>query len=114
MRVSLLIVVACGLLGACSSLLLGGSASGGPALGADSRTAAQVTEDNAITATIRSRYSADTALGAANLGVSTYQRTVTLSGTVKAFDVRDRAVQIARNTDKVRSVDNQIRVDTRR
>lgn len=114
MKSSLAVIAACIVLSACSSMLLGGGAAGGPGLGGDARTAAQISEDNAITATIRSRYSADTGISRSGIGVSTYLRAVTLTGTVNAFDIRDRAVQIARNTDKVRSVDNQIRVDTSR
>jgi osmotically-inducible protein OsmY len=102
----------CLMMSACSSMLMGGSASGTTGLGADKRTAQQVTDDNAITATIRSRYAQDSALGAANLAVETYVATVTLKGTVTSFAIRDRAVSIARNTDKVRGVNNQILVNT--
>ncbi len=102
----------CLIMSACSSMLMGGSASGSASLGADKRTAQQVNDDNSITATIRSRYAQDSAVGAANLSVETYAAAVTLKGAVTSFAVRDRAVSIARNTDKVRSVNNQISVNT--
>ena len=102
----------CLMMSACSSMLMGGAASGTASLGADKRTAQQVSDDNAITATIRSRYAQDSALGAANVAVETYAATVTLKGTVPSFAIRDRAVSIARNTDKVRGVNNQIAVNT--
>ncbi len=93
-------------------MLVGGSASGTTSLGADKRTAQQVADDNAITGTVKSRYAVDSAIGAANLTVETYAATVTLKGTVASFAIRDRAVSIARNTDKVRSVNNQILVNS--
>jgi len=93
-------------------MLLGGASSGSPGLGGDRRTALQMSEDNAITAAIRSRYNMDTAVSAANIGVLTYMKDVTLSGTVGSFALRDRAVSIARNTDRVRAVNSQIQVNT--
>ena len=99
----------------CSSMLVGGnSAGGGSTLGNDGRSAAQISADDKLSATIRSRFNSDTALRAANLSVSTSNYTVTLGGTVAAFADRDRAVSIARNTDQVRAVKNQISVNTKR
>jgi osmotically-inducible protein OsmY len=112
MKKAILIACLCLVMSACSSMLMGGSASGTTGLGTDKRTAQQVSDDNAITATVKSRYAQDSALGAANVIVETYAATVTLKGTVASFAIRDRAVSIARNTDKVRSVNNQISVNT--
>jgi osmotically-inducible protein OsmY len=112
MKNAILILSLCLAMSACSSMLMGGSASGTTDLGEDRRTSRQVSDDNAITATIRSRYAMDTAIGAAKVSIETYAGTVTLKGTVPSFAIRDRAVSIARNTDKVRSVNNQILVNT--
>jgi osmotically-inducible protein OsmY len=101
---------------ACSSMLVGGgsgSAGGSATLGVDNRSATQVAADDAVSATIRSRFANDTALRAAGLQVTTSEYNVTLSGSVSAFSDRDRAVSIARNTDNVRTVNNQIAVDSR-
>lgn len=114
MTKSLPVLCLCLLLGACSSMLMGGSATSTTGSGTDNRTSQQLTEDNAITATIRSRYALDSAIKTANISVETYTGIVTLKGAVNGFDVRDRAVSIARNTDKVRSVNNQIIVNTSR
>jgi hyperosmotically inducible protein len=95
-------------------MLMGGSATSTTGLGTDKRTSQQLTEDNTITATIRSRYALDSSIKSANISVDTYTGIVTLKGAVNGFDVRDRAVSIARNTDKVRSVNNQIIVNTSR
>ncbi|HSD70106.1 MAG TPA: BON domain-containing protein [Woeseiaceae bacterium] len=112
MKTAILIACLCLVTSACSSMLMGGSASGTTGLGKDNRTAQQLADDNAITATIRSRYAQDSAISAAKLSIETYMGAVTLKGTVPSFAVRDRAVSIARNTDKVRSVNNQIAVNT--
>lgn len=102
-------------LAGCSSMLVGGgSSAGGSALGADNRSAAQIYADDSISAIIRSRFAEDTALASAGLDVTTMEYNVTLSGTVAAFSDRDRAVRIARNTDNVRVVNNQITVNTQK
>lgn len=108
------IAIVLGLLTACSSMLVGGAGSSGGQLGEDHRTDAQTSADNAITATIRSRFAADTDISRAALGVTTYEGDVTLSGTVASFDMRDRAIGIATRTDGVRNVRNDISVDTNR
>lgn len=100
-------------LSACSSMLLGDGSSSNSQLGVDNRSSDQISADNAISATIRSRYGADTTLAEAGLAVRTETYVVTVSGQVNEFADRDRAVRIARNTDGVRSVNNQISVNTR-
>ena len=109
-----LLIAACTILWltGCSSMLLGGSASGGQELGADNRSAAQMNADDRLTATIRSRYALDSEISRYGVGVSTRNQVVTLSGTVGSFAIRDRAVRIARDTDGARSVSNQIAVNT--
>lgn len=99
---------------ACSSMLVGGGNSSGGQLGADKRSPEQAASDHSITATIRSRYAADSAISRFNLGVDTFNGTVRLSGTVDSFEVRDRAVRIADGTSGVRSVRNDISVNRNR
>ena len=99
---------------ACSSMLLGGGHASNAGLGTDKRTAQQQSEDNAISSSIRNRFSLDSAINASTISVSTYLRTVTLSGTTASFETRDRAVSIARATDNVRGVNNQIQVNSNR
>lgn len=112
MRLMTVIIVAT--LAACSSMLVGGGNSTGGQLGTDNRSPAQLQADNAISATIRSRYAADSAISRFNLGVDTINGVVRLSGSVDSFEVRDRAVGIARRTDGVRSVRNDISVNRSR
>jgi osmotically-inducible protein OsmY len=102
------------LLTACSSMLIGGVNPGNASIGDDKRNEQQIRDDAAISAAVRNRLGLDPALSASGIGIATYMGTVTLSGTVNAFDIRDKAVSIARSTDKVRGVNNQIQVNTRR
>ena len=97
---------------ACSSMLVGGSASGGQELGSDSRSRAQMNADDRLTGTIQGRLAQDTEISRHTVTVNTKNYVVTLSGTVGTFAVRDRAVRIARDTDGVQSVRNQIAVNT--
>lgn len=107
------ILAACLLATACSSMLIGGSNPGSGRIGDDKRTEQQISEDAAISAAVRRRFNLDSAIAASSIGIATHLQTVTLSGTVGSFDIRDRAVSIARSTDKVRSVNNQIQVNSK-
>jgi hyperosmotically inducible protein len=99
-------------LAGCTSLLLGNASSGESGVSADHRSSSQVAADNTISATIRRKFSADSAVSQYAIGIRAVDSNVTLSGTVGSFPARDRAVQIATDTDGVRSVRNQIMVNT--
>jgi osmotically-inducible protein OsmY len=114
MRKSILVVVMCLLASACASMLMGGGASGSAGLGQDRRTAQQLTADDAVTTAIVRRLDLDPGIDAADIKVSTYFGAVTLSGSVASFVVRDRVVSIARDTENVRGVNNQILVNSNR
>ncbi len=100
------------MLPACTSLLLGKGSSGDGAMATDDRSSAQVAEDNTISATIRRRFSADSSVSKYAVGIRTVDNIVTLSGTVDSFPARDRAARIATDTDGVKSIKNQIVVNT--
>ena len=68
--------------------------------------------DNTISATIRRKFGAESTLSQYAIGIRTVDRNVTLSGTVGSFPARDRAVQIATDTDDVNDVRNRIMVNT--
>lgn len=95
-------------------MLIGGGTSNSAKIGDDKRTEQQIRDDSAISAAVRSRFQQDSVLAAAGIGIATYLQAVTLSGTVGSFEVRDRAVSIARSTDKVHTVNNQIQVNSKR
>ena len=96
----------------CSSILLGNASAGDGGMTTDTRSDAQVAADNTISASIRRQLSADSVVGAYAIGIRTIDRKVTLSGTVGSFAARDRAIEIANNTDGVKDVRNQLVVNT--
>lgn len=101
------------LLSGCSSMLLGGSSQGDQSPSTATGSQAPSAEDRQITASIQRQYEAIEALGNAGIGVRTLNRVVTLDGTVPAYAVRDRAVEIATNTPGVTRVANRIVVNSR-
>jgi osmotically-inducible protein OsmY len=111
MRVLLVAILTLSLAG-CTSLLLGNASTAESGVSTESRSSAQVAADNTISATIRRKFSADSTVSQYAIGIRTVDSNVTLSGTVGSFPARDRAVQIATATDGVRSVRNQIMVNT--
>ena len=76
------------------------------------RSSSGMAADNAISASIRRQLSADAIVREFAIGIRTIDRKVTLTGTVGSYPARDRAVQIASNTDGVSGVDNRIMVNT--
>ena len=112
MRVLIVLLVSLALAG-CTAMMVGGGSTGGYQGGRDVGSASVVAEDSAITSKIKSRYAADSVVSVFNIGVRTYQGTVTLSGTVGSIVARDRAIWLARETDGVRAVNNQILIEDR-
>ena len=97
-------------LAGCSALAIGGS-SGGYSQGNNDRSASIVAQDNATTAAIKAEFSADSLLKGFNIGVRTYKGTVTLSGSVGSLAAREQAVRLARNSNGVVAVTNQITIE---
>ena len=111
MRVAITALMIIGLAG-CTSMLLGNNTSSDMSAAAPDRSSTEVAQDDAISASIRQQFSADTALSQYPIGIRTVDRRVTLSGTVGSYQVRDRAVQIAGNTKNVGGVTNRMIVNT--
>lgn len=110
----ILIVLLCGLLlGGCAALMVGGAAVGGYQLGKDEREPGVVAADSAITTKIKSKYVADSVVSVFNIGVRTWEGTVTLSGTVGSYIARDKAEAIAKGTGGVKAVNNHIVIEDR-
>jgi osmotically-inducible protein OsmY len=84
-------------------------------LGTDRAPAADVgtdlaTSDAWVTAKIRAKYFLDDDVKAMNVEVATQDGVVTLTGAVETDSARRQAVALARNTDGVRTVEDQLRV----
>jgi hyperosmotically inducible protein len=66
--------------------------------------------DGAVTAKIKAKMALDDSIKALDIDVDTAGTTVTLSGNVTSEAQRQRAVQLARETDGVKQVIDQLRV----
>ena len=66
--------------------------------------------EGALTAKIKSKMALDDLVQARSIDVTTNGRVVTLSGTVRSTGERDRAVQLARETDGVTQVVDRLTV----
>lgn len=106
MRTLLILFLAVTLAG-CSALMVGGGSGGYQ----DDRSASVASSDAAITSTIRKKFAADSTLAMFNLGVQTWKGTVNLSGLVNDYVARNRAEQLARATNGVVAVNNEIKVE---
>jgi hyperosmotically inducible protein len=73
-------------------------------------TVACAQTDAGITTNVKTKLAADDTVKAYEIDVDTRNGVVTLSGGVESAPVKERAVQIARGTDGVRDVVDQIRI----
>lgn len=112
MRYLFILITALTLSG-CTAMMVGGGAAGGYQLGKDERPAGVVASDSAITSKIKGKYVADSVVSVFNIGVRTWEGTVTLSGTVGSYIARDQAESIAKDTGGVKAVNNHIVVEDR-
>jgi osmotically-inducible protein OsmY len=67
-------------------------------------------DDAGITAAIKAKLAADPDVAAIQVDVTTNESVVTLTGRVKTSDERMKAVQIARETNGVKKVNDMIKV----
>lgn len=82
----------------------------GGALVAAGGQAKEFLSDAAVTTKIKSKIGLDDTLEASSVHVSTTDAVVTLSGTVRSAQERQRAVQLARETKGVKSVVDKLEV----
>jgi len=72
--------------------------------------AGQAVSDSAITTKVKSKLAANQGLSSFDIHVETTNGIVTLTGTVDQASARDLAGQVARGTDGVKGVNNNIKV----
>ena len=77
------------------------------------RDAADATSDAAVTAAVKSKFLADKAVGGLKIDVDTNDNVVTLTGTVRSATEKAEAVRIARGTNGVKSVRDNLKVAPR-
>ena len=100
-------------LSGCTALVVGGAGADREQLGKDERPHSVVSSDSAITTKVKGKYAADDVLSDFNVGVRTYKGTVTLFGSVGSVLARERAEALARETNGVNAVNNQITIEDR-
>lgn len=93
------------LMSGCTAMVLGGGSAG------NSQTTVTSTTDATISARVRSQLAADTALSAFDFSVRSHSGAVILGGSVDSHIAREQAARVAKATDGVRSVTNQIVVE---
>src|ERR1041384_2960262 len=71
----------------------------------------QAVDDSTVTAKVKTKLAADTQTSAIKIGVDTVAGVVTLSGTVPTDTEKNKAEELAKNTDGVKQVVNRISVD---
>src|SRR5437867_4359374 len=71
----------------------------------------QAVDDSTVTAKVKSKLAADTETSAIKIGVETNGGVVKLTGTVPTGTEKNKAEQLAKNTDGVKRVVNEIRID---
>ena len=74
------------------------------------RSAAEATEDAAITGKVKSALALDSTVKALDINVDTFRNVVTLKGNVASQAVANKAVEIARGVSGVKSVVNKLSV----
>jgi len=110
MRILFVIFVSLSLWG-CAGMLLGSGSTSERAPTTGQRTS-PTNADREISGALRQRYSADAEISQFGIGIRAVSGRVTLTGTVGSYDIRDRVVDIARNTHGVVSVDSRVVVNT--
>jgi len=76
--------------------------------------AGELITDGALTAKIKSKMTLDDSVEARHIDVTTTNHVVTVSGTARTAAEHDRAIQLARETDGVTRVIDQLRVGASR
>ncbi|MEM6641056.1 MAG: BON domain-containing protein [Pseudomonadota bacterium] len=94
----------------CTALLIGGAAAGGYVVGQDDRPVSQQIDDGTITASVKARLLKDKYAPGWRIDVDTRESVVTLNGRVKSYVARSQAEKIARETDGVKDVVNNLEV----
>ena len=103
-KYALFIAIAASLQGCIAAAVGGGAAVGGYAVAKDKGSVGQYASDSLITSKIKAKYLADIHLKSYNISVTTESGNVTLTGSVPTAKMRESAIEDARNTAGVKSV----------
>lgn len=104
------VMLALVLTGGCTALVVGGAAAGGYAVGKDDRTVGTIVDDGSITAAVKTKLVRSKYVKAVSVNVDTHDGVVTLNGRVNSYVAREQAETLARDTNGVKSVINNLEV----
>jgi hyperosmotically inducible protein len=97
-----------GVVGVVDNLTVSGTA--GPTTAPGDMPAGDAVRDAALTAAVKTKLLADPKVSGLKIDVDTRNGVVTLTGTVRSQAEKDEAVRLARETDSVRNVTDQITI----
>jgi hyperosmotically inducible protein len=84
----------------------------GDKIGDAASKSADATADAAVTAKVKTKFLADSSISGLKIDVDTKANVVTLTGTVATAAEKRRAVEVAKETDGVKSVVDRLKVGT--
>ncbi|UCF93844.1 MAG: BON domain-containing protein [Desulfobacterales bacterium] len=94
----------------CTPALIGGGAAGGYAVATDERSVGEMVDDATITSQINTAMAQDPQVHPHRIDVDTLEGDVVLSGVVDTQEEADRALEIARGVQGVKSVKNDLQI----
>jgi len=97
----------------CTPALIGGGAAGGYKAATDERTVGTMVDDSTITGKVKAKMMDDAVVKARNIDVDTLNGEVTLTGMVASAEEKSRAVEIARSVQGVKSVRDNLNIDSK-
>lgn len=103
------VLVAVLFLQGCAAAVVGGAAVSGYYVAETPRNALDIELDERINAEVKYRLLNDTNIRAHVISVTTYQRKVTLSGTIKDLKMEQHAVGLAQGVNGVKAVVSRLR-----
>lgn len=81
-----------------------------PVYAADDHTAGEIIDDTVITTKVKAALIADPVTKAHQISVETYEGAVKLSGFVESAEAEQRAMEIARDVEGTKSVDDDMEI----
>jgi hyperosmotically inducible protein len=107
---SLFIFLSAFLINGCTAVLVGGAGAGGYAAGTDERPLGVISEDIAITASVKATLIKDDKIDAFDINVDTYRSVVTLHGHAKTAQQITRAIRLSQTISGVKKVISKLKV----
>jgi hyperosmotically inducible protein len=112
-RLVMLLAVPSFFIWGCAPALIGGGAAGGYKAATDPRSVGTMMDDATITGKVKTKMIEDSEVKARNIDVDTLNGEVTLTGMVASAQEQSRAMELARSVPGVKSVKNNLQIDTK-